>query len=498
MIIITIPVGKVLQTSAQVFTAGETGFIGDDGRLTSTPNGLPAFSAVEGSEYLIGGAPTPFPSAVYVSPAGVITTTPNGPVIDVMTLVFPPLAPPYPKTGVSAVRPSGTRVFAGKNSAQFIYDVSFNATCMMKIEAESTFKRARIKIYNPNASEAEVKFSIAPTNERDNSTDENRFRPLCDYGVPNDASWRYGTLKAQRIGVMPVGSEDFTSVLVSDWADVETVPAKDGGRPLVLLRVYLEGAVNEFSVVSGVAVEQWRGAEDQLFYRQNNSVFDTNQDRTDDAAYPTGKPFSGGIPIVVVEFDYNVEVTSCYACGDSITAGGTTPLAYAFDTWHLRAALSKSTQERPYSSFNGGYSGFTVDKYLQQFEKDINAGLRPSVVTVPAASPNDEATSYADMLEGFTSIVSLAEEVEARVFVWTALPVDDWSEAQQANLQAMNTYVRENAEAEGWILMDFNRELGDTATPQRFLPGKTEDGTHPSVEGSQDMSDIFRAALDNE
>lgn len=391
-----------------------------------------------------------------------------------------------------------TRMFAGKHTSYFTYDVSFNATCMMKVEAEAPFKRARIKVYNPNANTGAVKFSMAATNQRDNSTDENQFRPQSGNGVPADFDWYYGTFRSSRIGTMNTGTVDFPSVIVSDWMNVKSIPASDGGRPLMLLRVYLEGAADEFAVVNGTAAGQWRAAAGEPFYRQNESVFDTNQDRTDNASYPTGKPFAGGIPIVVVEYDYNVGVNSCYSCGDSITAGGTTPLAYAFDTWPLRALLSKSTLSKPFASFNGGYSGFTVAKYLQQMEKDINAGLRPKIVTVPAASPNDGATSYADMLSGFTSIVDLAEAIGAKVFVWTALPVDSWDEPTQANLQAMNAYVRDNAFANGWILMEFNQALGDDATPQRFIPAYTEDGTHPSVAGSQLMSNIFRAALDAE
>jgi len=85
MIIVTVPSGEVLQTTAQTFAIGDNGYVGEDERLTSEPNGSVAFTVVDGAEYLIDGQASPFPALVYLSPSGVLTTTVNGRAVDVMS-----------------------------------------------------------------------------------------------------------------------------------------------------------------------------------------------------------------------------------------------------------------------------------------------------------------------------------------------------------------------------------------------------------------------------
>ena len=98
MITIIVPTGELLQTSAETFEAGDTGYVGEDGQLTKQTNGAPAFVVVAGAEYLIAGEAEPFPALVYRSALGELTTTPNGDAIDVVSTVFPPLPTPKPPT----------------------------------------------------------------------------------------------------------------------------------------------------------------------------------------------------------------------------------------------------------------------------------------------------------------------------------------------------------------------------------------------------------------
>ena len=91
MIIVTVPSGEVLQTSAQTFEIGDSGYVGADGRLTSEPNGPIAFTVVSGPEYLIDGEASPFPALVYLTPNGRLTTSQNGRAVDAMSPASLPL-----------------------------------------------------------------------------------------------------------------------------------------------------------------------------------------------------------------------------------------------------------------------------------------------------------------------------------------------------------------------------------------------------------------------
>lgn len=90
MIIVTVPSGKVLQASAQTFEIGASAYVGEDGKLTSDPNGPIVLTVVGGAAYLIDGAAAPFPSLVYLSAQGTISTTPNGRAIDTLGALASP------------------------------------------------------------------------------------------------------------------------------------------------------------------------------------------------------------------------------------------------------------------------------------------------------------------------------------------------------------------------------------------------------------------------
>ncbi len=380
-------------------------------------------------------------------------------------------------------------------SEAYIFDGSSSrGTMHVKVEAEAQFSRVRIKAYNrTGVSTNRVKASIAQTEVRDNSTASNRYNPISNGSVDNglweNITWNSGDSDT----LLGTANTSNPSITVSDWIDMASLPPTDGDRPVLLVK-FMTDADNG-SVITSASYNLWRGASAEPFFR----MFDgksTSGDNTETTVIPTDG-YTGGMYWFSVEFEYTQKVTSVYAMGDSITAGGGGQI-YSFDSWGLRAVNTVSTTTKPTVFTNGGMSGKSSRNFVDMFLRETDNGLRPSLVIMPAFTPNDgnaDADSAAAMIANMQQVSAKCQEIGADLLIWSGLPNDGYGSDTYRDVS--NDWARDvsNQTSYKFDFLDWDLLVGTGATPNRFKSGWTTDGIHPSLIGIQAMSNSLQTYL---
>ncbi len=383
-------------------------------------------------------------------------------------------------------------------SEAYIFDgTSSQGTMHAKIEAETAFSRVRIKAYNrTGVSTNRVKVAVAQTEVRNNSSNSNRYNPISGGSVDNslwqNLTWNEGDSDA----LLGTASTSNPSVTVSDWIDLPSMTPVDGDKPVVLVK-YMSDFDNG-SVITSSAYNGWRGAEAEPFFR----MFDgksTSGDNTETNVIPTDG-YTGGMYWFSVEFEYTSKVTSVYAMGDSITAGGGGQI-YSFDSWGLRAVNTVSTTTAPMVFTNGGMSGKSSRNFVDLFLREVERGLRPALTIMPAFTPNDgnpNASSAAAMIANMQQVSAKCQEIGSELLIWAGLPNDGYGSDTYRDVS--NDWARDvnNQTNHKFDFLDWDLLVGTGATPNRFKSGwETGDGIHPSITAIQAMSNSLQTYLND-
>jgi lysophospholipase L1-like esterase len=154
---------------------------------------------------------------------------------------------------------------------------------------------------------------------------------------------------------------------------------------------------------------------------------------------------------------------------------------------------------KPY--VNRGISGQTTPQMLIRFRPDV-VNLRPKVVVILAGT-NDIAgntgpESLADIENNLASMSQLAQANKIRVVLATVMPVCDYIKRQTdrrppAQIQALNTWIRQYAGQNGLTLLDYySAMVDDHGMLKKDL---TYDGLHPNAEGYAVMSPLAEKAI---
>jgi len=364
-----------------------------------------------------------------------------------------------------------------------------NSTQHVKVEAEAAFTRVRLRFYCGASDAGTIKLALAPTEAVANDTDDNRYKPISGGSVDNTL-WEQATFGGVSVGDISDGTSVDIGITVSDWVDVSSLTPVSGERPFLLARINLNAT--NLTVVSGGAMDLWRAASGETFYR----LFDKGSAAGDNTESPNNTPtgaFSGGSHWFSFEFDYGVNTKTILAAGDSITAGGGGQVA-TFDQWTLRAANNMSTPTQPWNSYNIGMSGRNSAEYMTALMNELDSlkgDLLPKYVTIPAFTPNDGNPTQASADSRILKIIAACErcaELGITPIVWTGLPndgygVDTWR--AYANDWAKDT---SNQTTYGFEMLDFDALVGTGANPNRFKDGWTTDGIHPALVAIQAMA----------
>ncbi len=204
------------------------------------------------------------------------------------------------------------------------------------------------------------------------------------------------------------------------------------------------------------------------------------------------------------------------AFGDSIT-DGMGPAADTNAPWPDRLNARFATARIPLSVVNAGISGNRLlhngswapfgQAGMARFDTDVlsQPNLRAVIVMISindigqyGAGSQDQATPEA-IITGLTQLAARAHENGVRIYAGTLTPFkvttikDYYSEAKEAQRQAVNAWIRGDAVFDG--VADFDKALDDPANPGHMRPEfDSGDHLHPSAAGDAAIADAVPLA----
>lgn len=404
---------------------------------------------------------------------------------------------------------------------------SFGVAFQIKMQAAAPFRRVAVAIHNRNNT-----YDVGPWQVSFAATESPGYATAAQFSQPivggttytalaTDEATKYGykvaTFDGQqtsrnvvpgtfspeyrtRLNIAKPSAAVYVSffnifgTVVSDWADVRSVPATDGGLPWLLARFQmLDTAANPYggrysetynvqpNTDTSIARRTQPGFQDFQGVQVNPTV---GQNFVTDPSLTFTPPADlqvYAVPNVTFLFDYIVPCRNILAVGDSQTE------AYP---WLEIAFAQLSTPEQPINFVNCGEAARQSFQFNQCLESYTEAGFKPTDVILPVFSVND--FNPASSLNDFTAnevIFRVLERLQkirsigAKAWVWTSYngrPGYGFSSlsAQVATINNFfRNYVAANPDSCG--LFDFEANWIDGAGPTLY----TKDGTHANNNG---------------
>lgn len=399
--------------------------------------------------------------------------------------------------GLSSIYPIeytiGSTKLAANQEAYLLDNINAsNITQHVKVEAEAPFSRVRLRFYHRSSGAGTLKIALAPTESATNSSDNTRYKPI-KAGAVDDSQWIQGTFAGNAVGNILAGSEDDIGITVSDWIDVNSLIPTAGERPFLLMRLNINAA--GLTVVTSGAMDLWRAASNQPWYRLMDKSQTSGDNTSNPATIPSGA-FTGGQYWYGFEFDYGVETNTILAVGDSKTAGGGGQTA-TFDQWSLIAANLASTPAKPYNSYNIGMSGKSSVKFTQALYNEFDAGFKPKYVVYPSFSGNDGNPTQAsidNMIQRIKDVAARCALEGCKLIVWGTTPNDNYASTVDALRMQTVDWVNNptNQQAHGFAALDWNELCGEWNASNNTWDWKAgyvrPDNIHPSSTAIQAMA----------
>jgi lysophospholipase L1-like esterase len=219
--------------------------------------------------------------------------------------------------------------------------------------------------------------------------------------------------------------------------------------------------------------------------------------------------------LTAVEVQAPAPAASVVTLGDSITDGAVSSRG-ANRRWP--DDLARRLQANPKTSYlavlNEGIGGNRVlhsdigtnagPSALVRFDRDVlsQAGVKYLIILEGindigvGTAPNNphDTISPEELIDGLSQLIDRAHTHGIKVFLATIMPDKGlglyYTEAGEAERQAVNLWIRSNKLSDGVI--DFDKAVRDPADPQRLLPAfDGGDHIHPSDAGHQAMADAI-------
>ena len=284
------------------------------------------------------------------------------------------------------------------------------------------------------------------------------------------------------------------SITLSDIINLSSLTPTDGSYPYLMVRTYC--GTGGYSV-TGANAAMGQNAQYQGRY------FVSYRDGTGDYATTNQAAFTKGTAqnlchVTGVIFYSRGRVVSVLGVGDSITQGaGVTNESQ--NGWGPRSCASVSTTSMPVLWSNFGFTSQTSAQYFARLETALSSGIRPQIVVYSPFSPNDgtpSQTTVNTQRAYLARFYALADEYRFIPIITTGCPntAAAWNATADNFRKAFNTEILAMRN-QGRIVVDFASVLGDGATPERFIPAMTEDGTHPSGAGYAAMATLLQNEL---
>jgi len=379
-------------------------------------------------------------------------------------------------------------------------------TWQAKFTAEADFDAVRLVYFNHMSNATAIKAIVAATETADSSTQDNISSPTVGgtlYNVLDSTTDTYGwrsvtwggasTLTAAAAAT-PTGQVPnapacglLPSISTSDWIPLRSVPRADGGTlPLVMVRIYVDGATNQFSFVSdGTKLPLMRTptAANRGRIIQVSSAFG------DGTSNITLKPSSLGTTMQTFGIQYRCRrrgVTVLFV-GDSITENNAL-VADRFSNWGHRACADLSTADRPITAFNAGASSQVTTTYWQH-AKQVMAQAKPDVACYSVWSPNNgpytdaALTRYKtmNMLAQAQDFVDYCQQSGVTPILVTGIPYSSMTSSTDPERKWLIAEINKMASGGHCVVADTNAVIGDGAAAERIKSTYDYgDGIHPN------------------
>jgi len=284
----------------------------------------------------------------------------------------------------------------------------------------------------------------------------------------------------------------------TDWINISSVPRTDGGtKPLVAARAFMQSSANLPVYGDGTDdFTNWATRTDGRIWAARQ------QDGLAVSSGFTNTTNRSQSPIVGFQYLARGRVITVAAVGDSITDGRGTYLGEGFI---LPAVESLSDMNgTAYEYMNCGWSGQAMSTFAERGVDVLQSSIRPDVLVLPGASPNDNPSSIAQSdIDGFRSrrnrVVADARRAGVPVVLWTWLPTNTAVRPYGAADSLRTAYNAElMAQAgRGLFVVDAAAALsGVTSGGQvQMLAGSTTDGIHPNDSGNATLRDLIKPAI---
>lgn len=282
---------------------------------------------------------------------------------------------------------------------------------------------------------------------------------------------------------------------MTDWIPISSLPRTDGGtKPLLVARAFMQ--VSATLPVCG----------------DGTDVFSNWATRTDGriwcSRYQDGVAVTSGFtsttntsqsPIVGFQYLSRGKVVTVAGCGDSITDGRGTYLGEGFI---MPATESLSNMSGTvYEYMNTGWSGQTMTTFAERAIDILQSSLKPDVLIIPAASPNDTLTTIAQSdIDGFRArrnrVIAEARKVGVPVIVWTWLPTNTAVRNYGATDSFRTAYNAElvSQAGRGLYVADASTSISGTVSGGQVQMSSSlnTDGIHPNDAGNSVLRDLIK------
>jgi len=284
----------------------------------------------------------------------------------------------------------------------------------------------------------------------------------------------------------------------TDWISISSVARTDGGtKPLIVARAFMQA--NSALPVYGDGTDNftnWATRTDGRIWAARN------QAGVAVTSGFTSTTNASQSPIVGFQYLARGKVITVAGVGDSITDGRGTYLNEGFILPALES-LSDATGT-VYEYMNCGWSGQTMATFAERGIDILQSVVKPDVLVMPGASPNDITTTIAQSdIDGFRArrnrVVAEARKQGVPVVLWTWLPsntsvknygaTDSLRAAYNADLVAQA--------GRGLLVADTATAVsGVTSSGQvQMLVGSTTDNIHPNDSGNALLRDVIKPII---
>lgn len=308
-------------------------------------------------------------------------------------------------------------------------------TAYMKFEFAGDFNKVQHLIGSKVASgtPGTYKVQFAVTDAIAVDTVANAYLPVRAGVTYNDKSangWKdatFGGAASKQIGLAPSAGNNSIIHMSTDVMDLASIPRADGkAGGILLVKVTQTDASGGYTTANGSS-NAWDSARGQPWFTEWYSKSVTGDAIADLTKLPTGAPYNEDYAFpgfaIVTNTQSTLPTDLLLFTGDSRKSAAY--MSNLFGNPARKSAMSLSTAAHPISTVNGAGSGHSQTQFLAVAMDMINAGLRPTVVHVPAFSQNgfSNAATYKTNLDNFMASVRAVAGLSNVKFV---LDTDYW------------------------------------------------------------------------